>query len=198
MDEFETTCEMEEEEELASSPLPSRRRSSSLRAALKERANKIVQTTARHSWSLMRQLQRDPPRARGRRRRRRSRRRREKRPGQERRTRDGETRNDQLNSVPRKLARYFRSDRRRTLTLLTLLTAFPPVLRASVEVSGTRILDYMVTTITSLVVLLSMSSYSWGKEVYPAMKMLLFATLVVVQLLAENVSCSLDYALRRE
>ncbi len=193
MDEFETTCEMEEEEELASSPLPSRRRSSSLRAALKERANKIVQTTARHSWSLMRQLKGthrargddddDDDDARGEDVR--------KRPGQERRTRDGETRNDQFNSVPRKLARYFRSDRRRTLTLLTLLTAFPPVLRASVEVSGTRILDYMVTTITSLVVLLSMSSYSWGKEVYPAMKMLLFATLVVVQLLAENVCVAL-------
>ena len=193
MDEFETTCEMEQ---LASSPLPSRR-SSSLRAALKERANKIVQTTARHSWSLMRQLKGthrargDDDDARG-----------EdgegggeederKRPHEERRTRDGETWNDQFNSVPRKLARYFRSDRRRTLTLLTLLTAFPPVLRASVEVSGTRILDYMVTTITSLVVLLSMSSYSWGKEVYPAMKMLLFATLVVVQLLAENVCVAL-------
>ena len=103
MDEFETTCEMEEEEELASSPLPSRRRSSSLRAALKERANKIVQTTARHSWSLMRQLQgthrargdNDDDDARGEDER--------KRPGRERRTRDGETRNDQFNSVPRKL-----------------------------------------------------------------------------------------------
>jgi hypothetical protein len=49
----------------------------------------------------------------------------------------------------------------------------------------------MVTTIVSLVVLLSMSLYNWEREVYPAMKMLLFAALVVAQLLAENVCVAL-------
>ena len=79
----------------------------------------------------------------------------------------------------------------RTLTFLVVLTAFPPALRATIEVSGTRILEYTVTTVVSLVALLSMSAYDWGKEVYPAMKMLLFAALVVAVLLAENVCVAL-------
>ena len=101
-------------------------------------------------------------------------------------------------SVPKKIARYFRAERRRTLTALTLLTAFPPILRASVEVSGTRILDYMVTTIVSLVVLLSMSLYNWEREVYPAMKMLLFAALVAALIVGGTQSWRADYAFGRE
>jgi hypothetical protein len=154
------------------------------RNSFRERLNKIVQTTARNSWSLVRHFKSGGGTARS-----------ASEEEEEEKEEDGRGKNVReeslSHSVPKKIARYFRAERRRTLTALTLLTAFPPILRASVEVSGTRILDYMVTTIVSLVVLLSMSLYSWEREVYPAMKMLLFAALVVAQLLAENVCVAL-------
>ena len=154
------------------------------RNSFRERLNKIVQTTARNSWSLVRHFKSGGGTARS-------------ASEEEEEEKEEEGRGKNLweesfsHSVPKRIVRYFRSERRRTLTALTLLTAFPPILRASVEVSGTRILDYMVTTIVSLVVLLSMSLYNWEREVYPAMKMLLFAALVVAQLLAENVCVAL-------
>ena len=154
------------------------------RNSFRERLNKIVQTTARNSWSLVRHFKSGGGTARS-----------ASEEEEEEKEEDGRGKNVReeslSHSVPKKIARYFRAERRRTLTALTLLTAFPPILRASVEVSGTRILDYMVTTIVSLVVLLSMSLYNWEQEVYPAMKMLLFAALVVAQLLAENVCVAL-------
>ena len=154
------------------------------RNSFRERLNKIVQTTARNSWSLVRHFKSGGGTARS-----------ASEEEEEEKEEDGRWKNVReeslSHSVPKKIARYFRAERRRTLTALTLLTAFPPILRASVEVSGTRILDYMVTTIVSLVVLLSMSLYNWEREVYPAMKMLLFAALVVAQLLAENVCVAL-------
>ncbi|CAL6368330.1 unnamed protein product [Bathycoccus prasinos] len=154
------------------------------RNSFRERLNKIVQTTARNSWSLVRHFKSGGGTARS-----------ASEEEEEEKEEDGRGKNVReeslSHSVPKKIARYFRAERRRTLTALTLLTAFPPILRASVEVSGTRILDYMVTTIVSLVVLLSMSLYNWEREVYPAMKMLLFAALVVAQLLAENVCVAL-------
>ena len=154
------------------------------RNSFRERLNKIVQTTARNSWSLVRHFKSGGGTARS-------------ASEEEEEEKEEEGRGKNLreesfsHSVPKRIVRYFRAERRRTLTALTLLTAFPPILRASVEVSGTRILDYMVTTIVSLVVLLSMSLYNWEREVYPAMKMLLFAALVVAQLLAENVCVAL-------
>ena len=154
------------------------------RNSFRERLNKIVQTTARNSWSLMRHFKSGGGTARS-----------ASEEEEEEKEEDGRGKNlreeSLSHSVPKIIVRYFRAERRRTLTALTLLTAFPPILRASVEVSGTRILDYMVTTIVSLVVLLSMSLYNWEREVYPAMKMLLFAALVVAQLLAENVCVAL-------
>ena len=154
------------------------------RNSFRERLNKIVQTTARNSWSLVRHFKSGGGTARS-----------ASEEEEEEKEEDGRGKNVReeslSHSVPKKIARYFRAERRRTLTALTLLAAFPPILRASVEVSGTRILDYMVTTIVSLVVLLSMSLYNWEQEVYPAMKMLLFAALVVAQLLAENVCVAL-------
>ena len=154
------------------------------RNSFRERLNKIVQTRGRNSWSLVRYFKSGGGTARS-----------ASEEEEEEKEEDGRGKNVReeslSHSVPKKIARYFRAERRRTLTALTLLTAFPPILRASVEVSGTRILDYMVTTIVSLVVLLSMSLYNWEREVYPAMKMLLFAALVVAQLLAENVCVAL-------
>ena len=159
------------------------------RNSFRERLNKIVQTTARNSWSLVRHFKSGGGTARS------ASEEEEEEEKEEEKEEDGRGKNvreeSRSHSVPKKIARYFRAERRRTLTALTLLTAFPPILRASVEVSGTRILDYMVTTIVSLVVLLSMSLYNWEQEVYPAMKMLLFAALVVAQLLAENVCVAL-------
>ena len=184
-----------------SPPAQRRRRSSSSTSFIvKERLNKLVQTTARNSWSLVQHLRKrkeekeeeeedDNDNEDGR-----------EENGEENTTRRQRKKksaaarrggNDEELSVPKKLSRYFRMDRRRTLTFLTFLTAFPPTLRTTVDVSGTRILDYVVTTISTVAVLLSMSLYAWEREVYPALKMLLFAAVVVVQLLAENVCVAL-------
>ena len=177
----------EEEEDLEDTGGRGRRNS------LRDRFNKIVQTTAINSWSLMRHLKTGGGKARSTSEEEEEEE--EEEDGKRKNTRNGRGKNlreeSLSSSVPKKIVRYFRAERRRTLTALTLLTAFPPILRASVEVSGTRILDYMVTTVVSLVVLLSMSLYNWEREVYPAMKMLLFAGLVVAQLLAENVCVAL-------
>ena len=71
------------------------------------------------------------------------------------------------------------------------MSAFPPVLRDAIDVAGTTVLDYTALVVVSLTCFVAMTTHDWEKEVLPAMRMVLFACVVMLQLLAENVCVAL-------
>ena len=75
-----------------------------------------------------------------------------KRPGREKNARWGDSERS-IKLCAEKTSAILSLGQTKNFDFVDFVDCSPPVLRASVEVSGTRILDYMVTTITSLVVL---------------------------------------------
>jgi hypothetical protein len=105
---------------------------------------------------------------------------------------DSERRQGQkMDVIPWRLISSLRNDRRKTLTAMIALISFPITMRTTVDVSGQRILDYVVCTGCGVWSLLSMSAYDWVNEVYPAMRMLAFALALVLLMLIENVCVAL-------